>query len=241
MTDWTWTSYGLLTLGAAAILTGCPSAEDEPTGAEETEAADTDADEPDTDADEPGTDPDEPDTDADEPDTDGDEPDTDGDNTLPNDCSCYNPAIDIALDFDEDCLPVDEALPGCAIEEPPCDAIIESDGDSGGDAAVGPDEAITCLADRLAAGESPAFVLGWESFAGGDSTRYLPMGDGRYVTFHCGFFDNPPAYQSVSTYQIAGADYFAACLEDNPDDAVALFECMELGITDADDPMLACE
>ena len=231
ITDWTWTSYGLLTLGAAACLTtGCPSTEDDPSGAGETESAETDEPEPDTDGDTPD------DTDGDEP-----EPDTDGDDPLPNDCSCYNPAIDVALDFDEDCLPIEEALPGCAIEEPPCDAIIESDGDSGGDAAVGPEEAITCLADRLAAGESPAFVLGWESFAGGDSTRYLPMGDGRYVTFHCGFFDNPPAYQSVSTYQLAAADYFATCIEDNPADAVALFECIELGITEAEDPMLACE
>ena len=232
ITDWTWTPYALLTLGAAALLTaGCPSSDDDPMGAGGTDG-ETEA---------PETEGETPDTDADEPDTDGDEPDTDGDEPLPADCSCYNPAVDVGLDFDESCLSVEEALPGCAIDEPPCDAIIEGEGESGGEASVGPEEAITCLAERLAAGESPAFILGWESFMGGDTTRYVPLGDGRYVAFNCGFFDNPPAYQSVSTYQLADADYFTACMDDNPEDAVALYECLENGLTKADEPMLACE
>ncbi|MCR9160594.1 MAG: hypothetical protein NXI35_07935 [bacterium] len=244
-THWTWTTYGLLTLGAAALMTaGCPSPEENPQGAGGTEggteSVDTEAsstEEPDTE--EPDTD--ELATDTGEPGTDTDEPGTDTDAPLPSDCSCYDPSIDAGLDIGEECLAVEDALPGCASEPPPCETITQADAGSGGDATVGPEDAVLCLADRLAAGESPAFVLSVEEFSGSDTTHYVPMDDGRYVTFTCGFFDNPPAYQRVNTVEFAGADYFANCIEESPDDAVALFECLQLGITDAEGAMAACE
>lgn len=160
---------------------------------------------------------------------------------LPNDCSCYDPAVDVELDFDEACLDRQDALPGCSDEAPPCDPILEGDDASGGDPSVGPEDAVRCVAERLAQGERPPFVVDFETYNGGESTEYVPLADGRYVTFRCGLLDNPPSYQSVRTYDVADTDHFLACVDDNPDDVQALYDCVRAGFTDADAPMDACE
>ncbi len=229
----------LVVSGIACLTLGCPSDADPVSGGAgegETEVPGTDGRGPETDGEGRDTEGEEP-----QPETGGEGPETDGEEPQPADCSCYDPAVDVELDVEEVCLPVEEALRGCAVPAPPCEMITEGDTASGGEGSVTPEDAVTCLAERLAAGEAPGFALASESSTGGDETQYVPLGEGRYAAFNCGLVDTPPAYQSVRTVQLQDARYFAACIDDNPDDAVALYACLREGLLEADDPMPACE
>ncbi len=242
MTTWTPHRAVLSCCVLALFAPACSSPSDDPAAGDETEAPGTDGATESADTENPdteGADTEGPDSETEGPDT--DTPDTEGEVSLPDDCSCYNPAVDVELDFQESCSSFEEALPGCSAEAPPCEPISEGGSDSAGDPEVGPEGAVVCLAEQLAAGNTPPFELGSVWFNGDDSTRYVPLDAGRYVAFNCGFFDNPPAYQSVSTYEVADASYFAGCLKDAPEDQIALLECLKAGLTDAAEPMLACE
>lgn len=217
---------------AFVLLTGCPSDEETPPAESNTEAASSTGDDSQTETDadtDPGQDT-EPDTDA----------DTEGE-PLPNDCSCYDPAVDVALGEQGQCLDGAEALPGCGGEPPPCDTILDISGDPVNEPELGPEEAILCVAERLAAGETPAFTLSESVSPGfGNRTEYLPLGDGRYAARLCQTFDSPPWEQSVETYDVAEGAYFTACIEDNADDLRGLLDCMRDGLAAAEESFPAC-
>jgi len=244
MKTWTSPRTALACCVLALFAPACSSSSAEPPAGDETEAPTTegatessdtenaDTENPDTE----GVDTEGPGSETEGPDT-----DTEGEPPLPNDCSCYDAAVDVELGFEESCLSFEEALPGCSTDAPPCEPIAKGGADSGGDPEVGPAGAVVCLAEELAAGHEVPFEIGAVWFNGDESVRYVPLQDGRYVGFKCGFLDNPPAYQSVSTYALAEPTYFAGCLKDNPDDEVALLECVEAGLLDATESMPACE
>lgn len=169
--------------------------------------------------------------------------DTSTGGALPMDCSCYDPRVDVPFEgteLEDACLGAAAALPGCVDEAPPCASIDRFYGEENVPATAGPPEAVACLAERLASGERPPFRVEIDRLQGADDVDYVPLGDGRYATYTCGFFDNPPAHQGVATVTVADADYFAACISADPDPA-ALFACIEAGLTEvAEGGMPAC-
>ncbi len=231
-------------LGTALLYSACDDPDDDRPSTDSqamTESAGGEDDEPaaDTDADMPGDDVTESDTDGDSPD---DPTAADADDSPPQDCSCYDPAVDVALEFDAQCLGVEAALPGCAVDPDPCPSILESEDDETGESTAGPLDAVVCLADQLASGQRPSFILQSETFQDSVTAEFFPFGDALYVSYDCEFFDKPPRTQGVRTYEVSDAMYFEACAADNSDDATAMLACIRAGFnTTEEGAMTACE
>lgn len=253
----------LASLLGVGVLSACDSGSDPQDGAD-TEAADTEAadteDEHDTDHHhdtdhQHDTDVDDSDTDVDPPDTDGgsdtdvDPPDTDGESDTDvdttsgaKDCTCYDPAANDALGIEDSCLTLVEALPGCAFEKPSCEAIVLEEGD---EEQVSNVEAVECVVQAFAAGEQINFDVRFESPLGGDTTNYRLLSNGGYAARNCGFYDNPPEYQSLALLDSAGVDHFSACLAAHTQtpSADGLYACLLDGLPEyeGDGAFPACE
>ncbi len=149
---------------------------------------------------------------------------SDSGEALPEDCSCSDPRAS------ETCLPVAEALPGCDFSDLPCETISEVL-DERTAVEVGPASAVECVVSALAAGETPSFTIDGESYISGFETEYVALEGRRYVTSECSYYDSLSS-QGVSTDSVAAPEYFAACIEDNPD-TLSLYMCMRGGLTPA--------
>lgn len=164
----------------------------------------------------------------------------DGDSTpqAPADCSCYDPAVD---ELDANCVDIEEALPGCAFEEPLCAAISQTF-DNKSSEPLGPptpEGAVTCVVEALAQGQTPRFTKTGSDDFSGSTSEHIARGDGTYLRDSC-FWEDIGGGQAVDIVVPADAEYFAACLEDHAGDELSMYTCLFDGLTVQDDGFPAC-
>lgn len=155
----------------------------------------------------------------------------------PADCSCYAPEVDEA---EEDCLPIDQALPGCELDEMPCEWFSQPlDEYRDPEGAPTPAGAVTCVVQALADGEHPRFSMSTSTYISSDSYEWVPLGDGGYVRGDC-WVDDSSWGQEVETFVVEDASYFAECLDSNGEDEAALSVCLLAGFTEGGPAFGAC-